>query len=109
MATSAIKRISLLPGLIIAFFLFAATASLKANAAPINAPTAKGIQLAHWYGPGYRWHGYGPGWYGPGVRFYGPGFYGPGYRWTNWGPGYGCQKRCFVNRWNRIVCATRCY
>ncbi|WP_131780891.1 hypothetical protein [Legionella gresilensis] len=125
MATSAIKQISLLPSLIISSFLLAATVSDRANAETVNV-SAKPMQLA-WHGHGWGgygwghhgwrrgfgyggigfapigWGGYGPGW---GYR---PGWYGPGYRFINTGPFYGCQKRCFVNRWNRLICATRCY
>lgn len=113
MDTSAIKHVGLLPSLVISSFLFAATVSVKVNAEPINMQAGKAIQLAHgggdeWNGGGWhggRWHG--GGWHGHGYG-YGTGWYGPGY--NSWGGSYiGCQKRCFVNRWNRLVCATRCY
>ncbi|WP_419420577.1 hypothetical protein ACNVED_04545 [Legionella sp. D16C41] len=135
MATSAFRQISLLPSLIISSFLFTATISEQAKAESVNVP-AKGMQLA-WYG-GHGWGGWGHhGWGGWGHRGWGgfgyapiglglgfggfPGYYGgfgpgwggwgPGYNYVNWGPSYyvGCQKRCFVNRWNRLICSTSCY
>jgi hypothetical protein len=102
MDSSIVKKMGVLPSLVVSLFLLTATVdTTKAHASTVNYQSPNGVQLA-WWGGGYYHGGYG------GYRrgYIGPAYYNYGYR-----PYYrnSCQKSCWRNRWGNLRCATRCY
>ena len=88
MENSTVKKVGLLPSLILSAVLLTVTVGAnKADASAVVQPAANAVQLAWWHG------GWGPGW-------------GGGWGWR---PGWGGYRyhndcSCWINRWGHRRC-----